>query len=841
MRASCALDPTIVMKSLKFALRSVLRDLKAGELTVLLVAMVVAVTSMTAVGFFTDRVGRAVQSQAAETLAADLVIRAPVAIADTYMQASRAAGMRSAVTVGFPTVAITDSGRSLSIVSAVSEGYPLRGTMLISDELFGASYTATTTPERGTAWAEAGLMARIDAEIGDSVRLGSTEFTLTKVLEFRPDQGFGFMAFAPSIIVNVDDVPVMDVIKPGSRVTYRHLFSGNPEQVAEFRAEFEDRLQAEERMSTIDDASEQITAAIDRAKRFLTLASLVTVILAAVATAMAARRYALRHLDTVALLKSMGARQSFIQATMFLQLGLIIAASATAGITCGYLAQSVLAQISERLTPFALPEPSMEAALLGLVTATTIAIGFALPHLLQLRTTPPLRVLRHDLAPPQLSSGVLYGVAIVALIAMIWSIVRELQLLIYVVAGMSLMTAVSVLAGWALVRFFTRFRGAGGVAWRYGLANISRRGRESVVQIVAFGLSLMVLLLLTVVRNDVLQDWQRSLPEDAPNYFLLNIEPDTWDGISKFFLEELGEVPEFLPLLRGRLMRINGVPIEEYEFPTRQGENFVRREANVTWTPNFPDSNRLISGEWWSDDYDGEILVSLEDNFARNVGVGIGDKVGFMIGGEEVYAPVVSTRSIEWDSLEPNFFIIFSPGDVRELPQTYLSSLYIADEQRGVLRTLLRQYPGITLFDLEVTLAQVRSIIDRASMAVQYVFLFTLLAGVVVLLAAVQVTLDERRFESALLHTLGARRRQILKGIAAEFIVLGALSGFLAALGASLIGYLLARFVFDLAYTIDPVLWAAGLASGALIVGITGTLATRKAVNEPPVRVLGNG
>lgn len=827
--------------ALRFAVRSLLRDLRAGELTVLLVAMIVAVTSMTSVGFFTDRVARAVQAQAAETLAADVVIRSPAPITADYLETGAAAGMQTAVTTEFPTVALAPGGRSLSIISAVSAGYPLRGRVRVTDELFGASYTAAAVPEPGTAWAAAGVLARLDVDIGDTVSLGSAEFKITRVLEFRPDQGFGFTSLAPSILVNVSDVPAMDVIKPGSRVTYKQLFAGSPEQVAAFAARYKDALQPEEQLSTIDDAGAQITAAIDRARRFLTLASLVTVILAAVATAMAARRYAMRHLDTVALLKSLGARQSFILITTSIQLILIIAVTALLGSVLGYIAQWVLGFLSARFTPFALPEPSLQAAAIGLVTAATIALGFALPHLLQLRTTPPLRVLRHELEPPPLRASLVYGVALSALVLMIWFIVRDLRLLTYVVAGVIGTTLLAVAGGWALVKAFTRFRGAGGVAWRYGLANISRRGRESVVQIVAFGLGLMVLLLLTIVRNDVLADWRRTLPDDAPNYFLLNIEPQDWDGIAALFERELSAVPEFLPLIRGRLTTINGVPINDYEFPSPQGNNFVRREANLTWTPTLPESNRLLEGEWWSADYDGELLVSLEGDFARQIGVSIGDELGFSVGGETVTAPVVSLRFIEWDSLAPNFYMIFSPGVVRELPQTYLSSLYIDDDKRDVLRMLLQEYPGVTVFDLEVTLAQVRSIIDRASMAVQYVFLFTLLAGVVVMLAAVQITRDERRFESAILHTLGARRRQILQGIAAEFVALGGLAGFLAALGATVIGFLLARFVFDLSYTVDPVLWIVGLASGALIVGVTGTLATRKAVNEPPVAVLRNG
>ncbi|MCP3999874.1 MAG: FtsX-like permease family protein [Gammaproteobacteria bacterium] len=834
-----------MMTSLRFALRSLSRDLKAGELTVLVVAIVLAVTSMTAIGFFTDRVARAVQAQAAETLAADLVIRSPAAIAEQNITAGMAAGLRTASVLDFPTVAIAGDtgkeGRSLALVTAVSSGYPLRGKVLISDEIFATSYASEDTPEPGTAWAEPGLMARLDADIGSVVQLGSAEFRLTRVLEFRPDQSFGFMSLAPTILVHIDDVPAMDVIKPGSRVTYRQLFAGTTEAIADFQRVLQQELGQEEQLRTFKDAGEQIVAAIDRAKRFLTLASLVTVILAAVATAMASRRYALRHLDTVALLKSMGATQSFVLRSTLIQLLLIVAGTAIVGTFMGFAAQGVLAELAARYTPFALPSASFNASSLGLVTATTIAIGFSLPHLLQLRTTPPLRVLRHDLAPPQLRTSLVYGVALLALIAMIWSIVQELKLLLLIVGGLLGMTVVMVLAGWLLVRGFTRFRGGGGIAWRYGLANISRRGRESVVQIVAFGLGLMVLLLLTVVRNDILQDWQQSLPEDAPNYFLLNIEPQDWDGIASLFATELGSAPDFLPLIRGRISAINGTAIDVYEFPNREGQRYVNREANLTWTATLPESNRVIAGEWWPEDYDGQLQVSLDERMARNLGISVGDSLDLMVGGEQITAPVTSLRLIEWDSLSPNFYLVFSPGEVRELPQTYLSSFYVAEEDRSVLKTLLQRYPELTLFDLEVTLKQVRDIIDKASLAIQYVFMFTLLAGVVVLLAAVQITRDERRFESAILHTLGARRRQILQGIAAEFIALGGLAGFLAALGASAIGYALAKYVFDLAYTIDPVLWLAGLFSGALIVGITGTLATRKAVNEPPVRVLRNG
>ena len=826
------------MNSFSFALRSLIRDLKAGELTVLLTAIVVAVSSMTAVGFFTDRVGRAVQAQAAETLAADLVIQSPNQIAATYLEQAREFDLEATETFGFPSVIMIDTESSLATVSAVGDRYPLRGNLLISEKMFGATSTAAGIPGRGEAWAEPGLLARLGADAGATIKIGSAFFEVTRVLEYKPDQNLGFMAFAPGVVVNIEDVPAMEVVSAGSRVTYKQLFAGRNADLEAFSAAVKPALGMTERLRTVEDAGEQITAAIERARRFLTLASLVTVILAAVATAMAARRYALRHLDNIALVKSLGATQGFIQTSTFLQLVLLTLVTAAIGTAIGYAAQFILAKILADVVQFILPEASLDSGLLGLVTAATIAIGFALPHLLQLKTTPPLRVLRHDLPPPQLRNGLVYGVAFAALLAMIFSIVRDVKLLTYISGGLVGMTIISVAAGWLLVSAFTRLRGAAGVAWRYGLANIARRGRESVVQIVAFGLSLMVLLLLTLVRNDLLEEWRRSLPADAPNYFLINIQPETWAGISSLFNEELGFVPEFSPLVRGRIAAINNTPIEEIEFPTYQGANFVRREANLTWTAKLPESNRVTAGQWWGSDYDGAMQISLEGDIAKTLNVGVGDELTISVGGEEFAVPITSLRFVEWDSFSPNFYLVLSPGEVMELPQTYLSSVFVPEDRRDIFKRLLRDYPDVTLLDLEVALSQVRSIIDKASLAVQYVFLFTLLAGVVVLLAAIQVTRDERRFESAILHTLGAPRITIFQGIAAEFFALGGLAGFLAALGATAVAWAISVQLFELSYTLDPLLWLAGLLLGAFIVGLTGTFATRKAVNEPPVRVL---
>jgi putative ABC transport system permease protein len=830
------------VSGLRFGLRTLWRDSRTGELGVLLAAIVIAVTAMTAVGFFTDRVGRAIRTQASAVLAGDLELSSADPIPAEFLTEARARGLDAVEWLSFPTMAVVGEDNSLALIRAVSEGYPLRGELLVSPRLFEESVRADGIPVPGEAWAEPGLLARLGVDVGATLSIGESTVQVTRVLDYQPGQGVGgFAQLAAGLMVNIADVPGFDVIRPGSRITYRQLYAGDADDIDDWRRHLEPLLGKGIRMRGLEDAGEQITAAIDRAQRFLTLASLVTVILAAVATAMASRRYALRHLDTIALMKSLGATQGFIQVSTLTQLGLMILLTAAVGTALGFVGQLVLVALGAGVLNIDLPAASWFAGSLGLLTAATITVGFALPHLLQLKDTPPMRVLRRDLPPPRLGTALSYAIAIGALLFMIGAIVRDLLMLGLVAGGLVLVAVIAVAGGWLLVIALTRFRGAAGVAWRYGLANISRRGSESVVQIVAFALSLMVLLLLTLVRSDLLNEWQRTIPEDTPNYFLINIEPEQWPGIRDFFVSETGTPPEFLPFLRGRVTRVKGVPVDDYEFPSPRGANFVERETNLTWREELPETNAVQSGKWWSEANAEEIEASVEAGIARDLGIGVGDRIGLNVGGEDFEARVTSLRFVEWDSMRPNFFLMLSPGLAEQLPQTYIASVYIPPEKRRMLSRFIRKFPGVTLLDLEVILAQVRMIIERASMAVQYVFLFTLLAGITVLLAAIQVTRDERRFESAILRTLGAGRRTIMQGLAVEFTALGTLAGLLAAIGATAVGWLVAAQAFQLDYGLNPWLWVVGCVAGAVVVGVCGTLATRGAVSEPPVAVLRDG
>lgn len=828
----------MTMKVPVFAWRAFIRDLRAGELSVLLAAIVLAVTAMTAVGFFTDRVGTSMKEQASQVLAADLVLRSAAQLPRDFPVEARGLGLATAETLAFPTVVLVGEETALAAVDAVSEGYPLRGQLTIADTLFGDSRPADGIPAPGEAWAEPGLLGRLGIDVGATLTVGNLTLRITQVLQYKPDQNIGFVNLAPGLMVNLADVPVMGVVKPGSRVTWHQMYAGSDAQIEKFRRSIELRLRPDMSIRGREDAGEQINAAIDRAQRFLTLASLVTVILAAVAAAMAARRYAMRHLDNIALLKTLGASQRFVVAVTMGELLLIIVATSLLGVLLGYGAQYGLAVIAAEIVGFVLPPASGLPFLLGVLTAATVVVGFALPHLLRLGSTPPLRVLRKDLPAPRLSALATWGTALAAIAALVFVIVRDALLVGLIAGGVVGMTLLAGGIGWLLVRVLGRFRGAAGIAWRYGLANIARRGPESIVQIVAFGLSLMVLLLLGLVRNDILATWEETLPATAPNHFMINIEPGQLPGLRAFFQTQIGRDVTALPLIRGRLSAINGQPASGFKAAGSQGMAFLQRESNLTWTAALSASNTVTDGKWWGSDYAGPPQISLDARLAESLGIGVGDRLRFNVAGEDIEAPVTSLRSVEWDSFQPNFFVVLSPGLAAELPQTYLASVYVPRDRVKILGQLVREFPGVTVVDLEVILAQVRSVIDRAALAVQYVFVFTLLAGLVVLFAAIQISRDERRFESAILHTLGAARRKILQGVAVEFLTLGSLSGMLAAFGATALGWALAHYAFRLEYSVSPLLWPLGLLAGALIVGVAGTLATRRAVSEPPVSVL---
>ena len=836
-----------VLTQTRQALRMLARDWRSRELSVLITALIIAVSSLTAVAFLTDRVSQAVAQRATESLAGDLRLASTRPISQEYASAASEFGLLAATITSMPSVVFVNEqsntesvpGSTLAAIRAASDDYPLRGQLKLSDQLLGEEYLASGAPSPGEAWASPRLLTRLDTQVGARLDVGKTTLLISKVLITRPDEGFSFTDFAPSLLINTSDLDSTGLIQPGSRVAYRAVFSGTRSAVETFKPVLEGMMEEGEELEDVRDANPQIRSSMDRAERFLNLASLVSVLLAAVAVAMSARRYSHRHRDRVALMKCLGASQRQILYSSLAQILLLALASGAIGAVLGYLSHSGLAWLMRDMIQQTLPSPGWAPVGLGLVTAVLILVGFALPDLLQLRKTPPLRVLRHDVAPPPMRYGLSWIAAIGSVLALLLWIAGDTRLVLMIFGGALATLLILALAGWLLVKSLQGFRGAAGIAWRFGLASLARRGRESIAQIVAFGLGIMVLLLLTTVRNELMDTWRASLPENAPNQFMINIQTHEVEGVREFFTDRGLAEPRLSPMVRARMTKINGQEVSEMSFPNPQGRRWAVRDANLTWAAGLRPDNQVLEGSFWSEREPGDEL-SLESDFAADLGVGLGDVLEFDVAGEPVQGAVTSIRQVEWDSFQPNFFVVFAPGMLDDYPATWITAVFVEESQKRAVLDLMREYPSITAIDLDAILGQVRDVMDKAALAVQAVFVFTLLAGLVVLWAAVQSTRDERRYESAMLRTFGATRSRVLSGVASEFIAIGLLSGVLAAGGASLMAWMFSTQLLELDYNFNPVLWIAGPLFGMAIVGIAGTAATWRVVTRAPVSVLRN-
>ncbi len=827
------------MRAAILSMRLLSREWRSGELGVLLLALAVAVAALTGVGFLVSRISAAVTMQASQVLAADIRLESPQPIGEGEMVAARQAGLQSARATTLLSVVFEGDQSQLTDVDAVTAGYPLRGTVMLADQAFANGRPAAGIPAPGEVWPDSRLLAALGGQVGSRLSIGAAEFRVGRVLISRPDQGGTFSGLVPNLLMNAADLPRTQLIQPGSRVTYAALFAGAPERLAAFKRWLERHKRPGERLRDISSTSPQIKSAVDRAGRFLSLASLVAVLLCATAVAMSARRYVGRHLDSVALLKTLGATTRFTFWLTTLQLLAVALLAASIGSAIGYAAQAWLVYaLRGLLSSRALPPASLLPVGMGFLTAVALLAGFALPPLLQLSRVPALRVLRRDIGPPRPLMMLAFGPAVAVVALLIYWVVLDWKLFLGFTVGLAAFLALLGLTGALLVIASGRLRTRAGVAWRYGIASLGRRRADSIVQIVAFGTGIMALLLLGIIRNDLDGDWRRSLPADLPNYFFINIPPESRDAFIDYLRARGAKTSRVLPMIRGRLTAIDGRPVANMRFSDHRGEEFANREQNLTWSAALGADNRVVAGRWWTPADDGQPLVSISTEFQQWLGLRLGEPLTFDIAGETFTVRIASIRKVKWDSFRPNFFIVFAPGVLDKLAGTYLTSAYLAPGAAQSLAGLAHRFPSVSIFDIDDLLADVRSVLDKAVLAVQSVFAFTLLAGLTVLLAAVQSSGDERRYESAMLRTLGASRRTVLTAVLAEFAALGVLSGIIAAAGASVAAYFLTTRVLELRYLFSPWACVVGLLGGAVVVVTSGWLATRSVVRQPPLASL---
>ena len=825
------------MTLFRLSTRQFRRGWKSGEYTVMAAALALALAAVSAVGFFTARVRSAVVQQSGESLAADLVLSSGEPLPKDLVAQAQAAGADTATVMDFPTVLLAGHATQLVEVHAVSAGYPLRGKARIGAQAFGPSQPATGIPAKGTLWAEPRVLSTLSLKTGDAVQVGDSTLHIAAALAYLPDGGFGFSALEPKIVIDQADVAVTGLVTPNSRVEYKLLVAGAPDVVATLEDGWRGKLTGI-RIEDASDGRPELVNAIERSERFLALAALVSALISAVAVVLAARRYATRYTDAAAVLKCLGLTRRRVQTVLLLELLWLGLTAGIAGVLIGYGAQYGLVAVLKDLLPGHLPAAPLTPAFAALGMGLVLLLGFALPPLMRLGDTPPARVLRRDLAPPQAKGFVVYGAAIAAGFGITLWQVQNVELALAVLAGLAV--TVLLLGGGALLmlRLLRGLQRGGRGGWRYGLANLNRHKRDAVIQMVAFGIGLMVLLLLALVRADLLHSWRTSLPDDAPNEFVINIQPEQRDTVARFFTSHGVDAPTLFPFVRARLTSIDGRPVSGMHFQKDDARRMADREQNLSWTYDLPAANTLVSGSWWSKEEAKQPLASLEESFAANLGVKLGDSLVFDVGGSPVTVTVHNIRKVRWDSFQPNFFVDLSPGALEGHPGTWITSVYLPPAKAGILADLVRQIPSLTIFDVDEIMQQVRQLMDEASLAVEYVFLFTLGAGVVVLLAAVQATRDERRFEAAVLRALGASRRRLRSAAAAEYAALGLASGLLGALAATLVAWALAAQVFNLPYEVDWRVWVIGIFLGTVIVAFSGMMATRRVLQTPPVETL---
>jgi putative ABC transport system permease protein len=852
--------------SLSFALHSLRRDWRSAELRILVLALIVAVTAVSAVSFFTNRIERVIEQQATELLAADLRISSAEPLPPKFINEAFGNHLDIAKIKLFQSVLLNNTEPLLISVKAVDKNYPLRGHLRVAEELYGVDTKTTTIPTPGTLWLEERLLNQLNLQVGESLNLGEMRFNIAKVLTYEPDRGGRFFQIAPRVLMNLADVEKTQLLTAGSRVRYRLLVAGSLENISTYRSWLETQIEPGQIIQGIEEARPELRQALKRAEQFLGLAALVAVILAGVAVAVAAQYFSQKQADASAIMRCLGATQQMILQIYLFRLSILSLLASSIGCLLGWLAQAGLANLlTHYLLKVTLPSPSWLPVLLGFATGFITLLGFALPPVLRIHKVPPLRVLRHELGatPPRVWQ--LLAVASVAMALLMFWQAGDTQLALIMIGGTFLTLLLLMGIASALIHSLQFFRHQAGVTWRFGIANLARRAKTSSVQLTAFGLGIMALLLLAIVRVDLLDTWQGNLPEGTPNYFIINIQSDRLDE----FQAKLSQYRHsgLYPMSVGRFIAINGQPVLVQNYTNDRAKNFVRRTFNLSSVITLPEDNQIVAGRFWSEKMrthaknenssetkdkitsSTKIIpaplahlreFSVEERFAKEMGIQLGDTLQFRIGGQDVSGKVTSLRTVQWDSFQVNFFVLASPAIMQDLPKTYVTSFYLSAEQRKtqVLSALVREFPSITPINVEVLLAQVRQIMDRATLAVQYVFLFTLLAGIMVLYAAISASHDERLYEGAILRTLGATRRQVLLGLVAEFATLGILAGFLAASMASGLGYVLAEHIFELPYHFNGWIWIIGVFGGALGIGLAGFLGTYSLLERPPLETL---
>ena len=818
-----------MIKGLLYGLKKFWSEVFSGDLLILFLSIVLAVTSISSVGFLGDRLKSSMQMQASSILGADLVLRSASKIDSKYLDLAAANDLDSAEMSTFLSMIITEEDNLLTSIKAVTASYPLRGELKIVNSQ-GAKIKHFGSPEPGNIWIERKVLETLELMELDKVSIGNKNFIVEGIIEDYPDRNSSFVGFYPVAIVNINDVDAMGVIQTGSRVVYRNLFSGTQDNLERFEKlleEIPDNIRVQNALDVGDNLGEDIA----NSTTFFNLASLFTIIISVIASMMAVRRYASRNLLHTSLMKVFGASKLFILGHQIMQLTLVAIFASSLGLIFGYGLQHLLLSTLQGIINADLPPPSSRPVILGFITAAFVIFATASPYIKILSETEPIRILRNDFNIKLSSNLMIYLVAFFTMFGFLGALFQDIKLIIYIVISLILVTASLYLIGRLLIYGLSRVKFSYGTGWKLGLKNIVQRGNDSILQVIIFGLSLLFLVVLAETRTDLVDSWTETLDEDTPNYFLFNIQQYNLDPISNYFKDQGNIVPDFTPLIRGRLLSAARPGSEDVNF-----DNLMEREANLTWRNQLPLSNSLVEGEWWTNG--NEVAeVSIDREIAESMNLKIGDELTFSAGGKTFSVTVSSFREIEWQSFSPNFFFILSPAAGRELPNSYITSINLENSQK-FMNNFTNRFPTITSVNLEAIIEQGKSSLASASLAVQYIFFLTFIAGILALIASVYSNRDQRTKETAIMHAIGASRALIFKSAASEFLILGLLSATTAIIFSIALSSVIFIQFLDLIYSPNLLILGLSYLFGIGFIFIAGVISIRKSIYASPMITL---
>ena len=806
-------------------------EARRGELTIILLAIVLSVASVLSLSLFSERLQQALTDRSAEFIAADSQLRSRNEVDPAWISQAQNQGLNTAFQLSTRSMVFAGDELALSDVRAVDNAYPLKGQVKVSTVPFGEGAAVAEGVKQGEVWADARLLQTLQVEVGSELEVGDAKLVVSKILSEIPDAGFSVFNTDPILLMHASDIAATNITGPGSRVNYKYYFTGEPEQIEDYYDWLRPQLNREvHRWTSIEDDDSPIGNSIARAEQFFLLASLLAIVLAAVSIAVAAQRFSQRHFDPVAIMKTLGASRAMVRQIYLIQISFITLLGIVVGSIIGYIVQQGVVLAIQDQVEVALNTWYWRPLGIAVFTGVTCALLFSIYPLLQLFSVPPLRVLRKDISATVSSKALQFFFSGGAVFLLMWVYSGNLRVSsILFVSGVALV--LSLLAVTFLLIVVGRKLGSGSMgAWTLAWARIRRRAMGNSVQLISFAITIMLLLVVLVMRNDMVKQWRDQLPEGTPNYFMANITESQKPALTEHFDTNMVTYEDFYPVVRGRFVAINDETVrtevtKEGEDSDNDGRQGLGREANLSWSTQLQSGNEIIEGQWHNDWQEGEpVPLSIEDGVANRLGIALGDKLTFNVGSEVISATVTSVREVDWQTLQPNFFFVLHPKAMENFSATYITSFYLDESRKNEIAPLMAPFASVTLFDVDARIDQIREIIDQVSMAVEFILVLVLIAGALVLIAQVQASMDERLQELAILRTLGLKGLSIRFSVINEFIVIGAVAGFMAALANEFSLFLLQTQVFQMPASLHVEYWLIAPVVGAIVVGILGAI-----------------